>query len=191
MIAVLEGGYHLDGLATSGAALTRVLLGEAPAAPAGEAHPVVDAAARRVSRDARALLAGDRVIYRDRIDAGERLGRHLAGRLTERGSDVIVLGIPRGGVVVAAPVAGCLGALLDVTVPRKLGAPGNPELAIGALAVADGEDIVVLNRRTIEYLRVQPEHIDRTVAASGRRSRAGRVSTAARVPPNRWPAARS
>ena len=105
------------------------------------------------------------MIYRDRIDAGERLGRHLAGRLTERGSDVIVLGVPRGGVVVAAPVARILGALLDVTVPRKLGAPGNPELAIGALAVADGEDIVVLNQRTIEYLRVRPEHIDRTVAA--------------------------
>ena len=42
LIAVLEGGYDLDGLATSGAALTRVLLGEAPAAPAGSPHPVVE-----------------------------------------------------------------------------------------------------------------------------------------------------
>jgi putative phosphoribosyl transferase len=105
------------------------------------------------------------VIYRDRIDAGERLGRFLAGRLAERGSDVVVLAIPRGGVVVAAPVARILEAALDVTVPRKLGAPGNPELAIGALAVADGEDIVVLNPRTIEWLRVPQAHIDRTVEA--------------------------
>lgn len=103
------------------------------------------------------------MIYRDRVDAGERLGTYLAGRLPERGRDVIVLGIPRGGVVVAAPVAEILGAELDVTVPRKLGAPGNPELAIGALAVADGQDIVVLNTRTIEWLRVPQEHVDRTV----------------------------
>jgi predicted phosphoribosyltransferase len=103
------------------------------------------------------------VIFRDRVDAGARLGAYLRSRMTERGSDVVVLGIPRGGVVVAAPVAAALEAALDVTVPRKLGAPGNPELAIGALAVADGEDIVVLNERTIESLRVPREHIDRTV----------------------------
>jgi predicted phosphoribosyltransferase len=103
------------------------------------------------------------VIFRDRAEAGARLGAHLRARLAERGADVVVLGIPRGGVVVAAPVAAALEATLDVTVPRKLGAPGNPELAIGALAVADGEDIVVLNERTIEYLRVPREHIDRMV----------------------------
>jgi putative phosphoribosyl transferase len=105
------------------------------------------------------------VIFRDRAEAGARLGRHLCAQMSERGSDVIVLGIPRGGVVVAAPVAAALGAALDVTVPRKLGAPGNPELAIGALAVADGEDIVVLSARTIEWLRVPQAHIDRTVEA--------------------------
>lgn len=105
------------------------------------------------------------MIFRDRADAGSRLGAHLRARMAERGSDVVVLAIPRGGVVVAAPVAAALDAVLDVTVPRKLGAPGNPELAIGALAVADGEDIVVLSERTIEYLRVPREHIERTVQA--------------------------
>lgn len=105
------------------------------------------------------------MIFRDRAEAGARLGAHLRARLSERGADVVVLGIPRGGVVVAAPVALALETTLDVTVPRKLGAPGNPELAIGALAVSAGEDIVVLNERTIEYLRVPREHIDRTVEA--------------------------
>ena len=105
------------------------------------------------------------MIFRDRADAGARLGAYLSARMAERGSEVVVLGIPRGGVVVAAPVAAALQATLDVTVPRKLGAPGNPELAIGALAVADGEDIVVLNERTIDYLRVPREHVERTVEA--------------------------
>ena len=105
------------------------------------------------------------MIFRDRADAGARLGAYLLGRVPERGKDVIVLGIPRGGVVVAAPVAAALQAALDVTVPRKLGAPGNPELAIGALAIADGEDIVVLNERTIEQLRVPRGHVERTVEA--------------------------
>ncbi len=105
------------------------------------------------------------MIFRDRADAGARLGAYLLGRVPERGQDVIVLGIPRGGVVVAAPVASALQAVLDVTVPRKLGAPGNPELAIGALAIADGEDIVVLDQRTIESLRVPCEHVERTVEA--------------------------
>ena len=50
---------------------------------------------------------------------------------------MVVLAIPRGGVVVAAPVAERLGAALDITMPRKLSAPGNPELAIGALAIVD------------------------------------------------------
>lgn len=105
------------------------------------------------------------MIFRDRADAGERLGEHLAARLPERGGDVVVLAIPRGGVVVAVAVAQRLGAALDVTVPRKLGAPANPELAIGALAVADGEDIVVLNPRAIEWLHVPQSHIERTVEA--------------------------
>ncbi|HET9316528.1 MAG TPA: phosphoribosyltransferase family protein [Vicinamibacteria bacterium] len=130
------------------------------------------------------------MIFRDRAEAGARLGAHLRARLAEREADVVVLGIPRGGVVVAAPVAAALEATLDVTVPRKLGAPDNPELAIGALAVVDGEDIVVLNERTIEYLRVPREHVERTVRAEraeiARRLREYRGTRAAPALAGRW-----
>jgi putative phosphoribosyl transferase len=71
--------------------------------------------------------------FLDRAEAGELLAEVLTSLVRP---PVLVLGIPRGGVVVAARVAARLGAPLDVVVPRKIGAPGNPELAVGA--VADG-----------------------------------------------------
>jgi predicted phosphoribosyltransferase len=69
----------------------------------------------------------------DRTDAGRRLGGRL-GLL--QGRDVVVLGLPRGGVPVAAEVARALDAPLDVIIVRKLGVPSQPELAVGAV----GED---------------------------------------------------
>jgi putative phosphoribosyl transferase len=69
--------------------------------------------------------------YRDRAHAGEALARLLE---RYRDGDVVVLGLARGGVPVAAPVASALRAPLDVMVARKLGAPGNPEFGIGAVA---------------------------------------------------------
>jgi putative phosphoribosyl transferase len=68
--------------------------------------------------------------FRDRADAGRQLAARL-GHL--RGRDVVVLGLPRGGVPVAAEVARVLGAPLDVVVVRKLGLPQQPELAMGAV----------------------------------------------------------
>lgn len=68
--------------------------------------------------------------FRDRTDAGRRLAEHLAAW---RGPDVVVLGLPRGGVPVAAEVASALGAPLDVIVVRKLGIPYQPEVAMGAI----------------------------------------------------------
>jgi putative phosphoribosyl transferase len=68
--------------------------------------------------------------FRDRVDAGRRLGEHLA---PWRSPDVVVLGLPRGGVPVAAEVASALGAPLDVIVVRKLGIPYQPEVAMGAI----------------------------------------------------------
>ena len=86
--------------------------------------------------------------FRDRVDAGRRLGerlRHL------RGEDVVVLGLPRGGVPVAAEVARALDAPLDVIVVRKLGVPFQPELAMGAV----GEDgVLVVNERVRGRLHV-------------------------------------
>ncbi|MGY1721679.1 phosphoribosyltransferase [Blastococcus sp. SYSU DS0533] len=72
-----------------------------------------------------------RARYADRRDAGRVLAGALTGRADAR---ALVLGLPRGGVLVAAEVARALGAELDVLVVRKLGAPGQPELAMGALA---------------------------------------------------------
>jgi putative phosphoribosyl transferase len=76
--------------------------------------------------------------FRDRKDAGEK----LAAELKQKGYvEPVVLGIPRGGVPVAAEVARALGGTLAVVVARKLGAPGNPELAIGATTASGAEYI--------------------------------------------------
>ena len=69
-------------------------------------------------------------VFVDRGDAGRRLGERLQHL---RGADAVVLGLPRGGVPVAAEVAVALGAPLDVIVVRKLGVPSQPELAMGAI----------------------------------------------------------
>ena len=68
--------------------------------------------------------------FMDRTDAGQALARSLEHL---RGTDVVVLGLPRGGVPVAYEVAKALGAPLDVIVVRKLGVPYQPELAMGAI----------------------------------------------------------
>ena len=86
----------------------------------------------RADRDREQFREGQPSWYRDRRDAG----RYLAARLTEYAdrTDVVVLGIPRGGVPVAFEVAEALRAPLDVIVVRKLGLPVQPELAMGAIA---------------------------------------------------------
>jgi predicted phosphoribosyltransferase len=84
----------------------------------------------------------------DRRAAGEQLAVAVAQRVD---GDAIVLGIARGGVIVAMPVAVALGSPLDVAVPRKLGAPGNPELAIGAVALGG---VRVLDDELIDRLGV-------------------------------------
>lgn len=86
--------------------------------------------------------------FRDRIDAGRRLGRRLAGL---RGQDVVVLGLPRGGVPVAFEVAKALDAPLDVIVVRKLGVPFQPELAMGAIGEGNAR---VLDGRVISLSAV-------------------------------------
>jgi putative phosphoribosyl transferase len=74
-------------------------------------------------------------MFADRIDAGQQLAEKLVAY--EADANAIVLGIPRGGVVVADQVARALGLPLDVVIAAKIGAPGNPEYAVGAVA-ADG-----------------------------------------------------
>jgi putative phosphoribosyl transferase len=97
-------------------------------------------------------------VFADRRRAGEPLAdalKDLAGR------DVVVLGIPRGGVVVAAAVADRLGAPLDIVIPRKIGAPGNPELGLGAVA----EGVEVLDERLVRVLGVSESYLRREIAA--------------------------
>lgn len=84
----------------------------------------------------------------------------LGEALGER-AGALVLGIPRGGVIVAVEVAPVTRGMLDVVVPRKLGAPANPELGIGAVA-ADGT--TVLDERLVNALRVTEEYIAAEVA---------------------------
>lgn len=88
----------------------------------------------------------------DRRDAGHR----LAEALGTPSPDTVVLGLARGGVPVAAVVAHELGTALDVMVVRKLGAPGQPELALGAITA----ERRVLNTRLIEDLAVSPTDIE-------------------------------
>ncbi len=73
------------------------------------------------------------MVFSDRVDAGRRLARRLNGLVD---GPAVVLGLPRGGVPVAAEVARALDAPLDVIIVRKVGTPHNPELAMGAV----GED---------------------------------------------------
>ncbi len=98
------------------------------------------------------------MILADRVEAGERVAQALADRATD---DAVVLAIPRGGVVVGEVVARALGAALDVVVPRKIGAPGNPELGIGAVAPG----VRVLDPRMIAMLHVSDAYLEREIAA--------------------------
>jgi predicted phosphoribosyltransferase len=103
------------------------------------------------------------VLYRDRADAGVTLAGvlgHYAGR-----QDLLVLGLPRGGVPVAYQVARALGAPLDVFLVRKLGVPGREELAMGAIASGG---VRVLNRNLVEGLGIPAEMVERTVEAEQR-----------------------
>lgn len=101
---------------------------------------------------------GTRPLFADRRDAGARLAEALAPL---SGQNVVVLGIPRGGVEVAAIVASALGADLDVVIPRKVGAPGNPELGLGAVA----GDVEVLDQRLIGMLGVSDDYLRREIEA--------------------------
>lgn len=95
-------------------------------------------------------------MFADRVDAGERLALALADFA---GPDAVVLAIPRGGVIVGEVVARALHAPLDVVIPRKIGAPMNPELGLGAIAPG----VRVLDRRMLEALRVSDEYLEREI----------------------------
>lgn len=96
------------------------------------------------------------LIFRDRRDAGRRLAAHLEGYP----SDTLVLGLPRGGVPVAYQVARELHAELDVLVVRKLGVPGRPEFAMGAIA---GGGVEVVDRDLAAGIGVSDAQIEAVI----------------------------
>lgn len=94
------------------------------------------------------------MIFHDRAEAGRMLAEELAGFVKE---DALVLAIPRGGVVIAAELARLLKLTIDLIIPRKIGAPHNPEVAIGAVT-QDGTTI--LDHRMIEMLGINQEELE-------------------------------
>jgi putative phosphoribosyl transferase len=97
------------------------------------------------------------MIFDNRKNAGRLLGEWLKEKLGEEGN-YIVLGIPRGGVVVAKETAEVLGAPLGVLIVRKLGVPENPELAFGAI---DPDGNIYLDKSTVEYFGLTPQVIQK------------------------------
>ena len=99
------------------------------------------------------------LVFQDRTEAAKKLAERLEWLRKE---EPLILAIPRGGVVTGDVIATALGAKLDVVVPRKLGSPYNPELAIGAV-MHDGTHF--LNSDIIDMLNVPKEYIDAEIAS--------------------------
>jgi putative phosphoribosyl transferase len=102
------------------------------------------------------------VKFQSRIDAGQKIAERLVGLkldlFGESGSqNIVILAVPRGGIIIGDIVASELVARLDVVVSRKIGAPNNPELAIGAV-MPDGS--YFLNQEIVDMLNVSQEYID-------------------------------
>lgn len=93
-------------------------------------------------------------VFENRQEAGRLLAEKLIHLKEEK---PVVLGLPRGGVIIAHEIAQALGTILDVVVARKLGAPDNPELAIGAVTESG---VVQLNPNIIESLDIPEEYIE-------------------------------
>jgi putative phosphoribosyl transferase len=103
--------------------------------------------------------------FASRTDAGRRLGQFLAGKGVPAD---LVLGLPRGGVVVAAEVARILGLALDVLVVRKIGHPWHREFAVGAMAEAG---VVVLDEKSIHASALPQASLDEVIAEEAARLR--------------------
>jgi putative phosphoribosyl transferase len=99
------------------------------------------------------------VLFRDRFDAGQRLGAQLHEFANQR--DVLVLALPRGGVPVGFEVARLLNTPLDIFVVRKIGAPGQEELAMGAIASGD---VQIMNSDVIRDLHISAEQVKEVTA---------------------------
>ena len=93
-------------------------------------------------------------VFENRQEAGKLLAEELSYLKQKK---PIILGLPRGGVIIAHEIAQALGATLDIVVARKLGAPDNPELAIGAVTESG---LIQLNDDIIQSLSIPEEYIE-------------------------------
>ena len=93
-------------------------------------------------------------MFRDRTEAGRLLGDALA--FLKGKKNVVVLAIPRGGVPVGKEVADSIGALLDLVITRKIGAPGEPELAVGAVS-QEGE--IIMDPELVTTLKISEDYL--------------------------------
>lgn len=105
------------------------------------------------------------VFFKDRQEGGQELIPKL--EKYRNNNDTIVLGLPRGGVVTAFEISSALNLPLDIIVPRKISAPGAPELAIGAIT-EDGE--LILNESTKEY-KIDPEYLKSAIQTQKKEAR--------------------
>ena len=103
------------------------------------------------------------IVFKDRTDAGRQLANVLSNHLYPH--PVLILGIPRGGVVVAYEVAEALSAPLDVIISRKIRVPYQPELGMGA--VVDGDHITILNEELVHIVGATPEYLKKEIAYQG------------------------
>ncbi len=97
--------------------------------------------------------------FRDRFDAGRLLAQQLKPKYGQ-GKDVIVLGLPRGGVPIASEIAKALHAPLDICIVRKLGVPENREVAMGAIASGG---IMILNEDLVQSLNISQAELEEVI----------------------------
>ena len=101
--------------------------------------------------------------FRDRLDAGRLLAQQLEPTYSKR-QNIIVLGLPRGGVPVASEIAKALHAPLDICIVRKLGVPKNREVAMGAIASGG---IMILNKDLVQSLNISQPAIEEVIIREG------------------------
>lgn len=106
------------------------------------------------------MLSLFRLMFKSRIEAGKKLAQNLKDY---QGKNCLVLAIPRGGVVVGREIADFLSCPLDVISVKKLGAPGNQELAIGAVGTEEGS--LYKNEALIQELGVREEYLEQEIKA--------------------------
>ena len=99
------------------------------------------------------------MIFKNRLEAGQKLAEKLIKYKDQK--NILVIGLPRGGLILAQEIAKKINSSLDIVVPRKIGAPNNPEFAIGAIT-EEGEPF--LNEDIIDYYKISKEYIVQEIA---------------------------